>query len=89
MAHRVPHSPLPIDQSKVAYDHGPDSEPNGSVPRGRTTELTVDDSRAFPGTSRSIWVHEPVNASDGQLPVVVFQDGSGFLDPDDEMRAAG
>ena len=87
MGHRVPFSPLPIDQSEVAYDHGPDSTPRGSGPRGRTTQLSISGSRAFPGTTRSVWVHEPAGAPDGPLPVTVFQDGAGFLDADDEMRA--
>ena len=88
MGHRVPHSPLPIDQSEVSYDHGPDSTPRSSVPRGRTTELSIDGPQAFPGTTRSVWVHEPATAPGGPLPVVVLQDGAGFLDPDDEVRAA-
>ena len=88
MGHRVPFSPLPIDQSEVAYDHGPDSTLRPGVARGRTTRLELPDSRAFPGTSRSVSVHVPARAPAGALPVVVFQDGSDFLDPDDEMRAA-
>ncbi len=88
MGHRVPHSPLPIDQSEVTYEHGPDSTAVASVARGRTTQLEITDSQAFPGTTRSVWVHEPATASEAPLPVVVFQDGAGFLDPDDEMRAA-
>ncbi|WP_236666059.1 alpha/beta hydrolase [Nocardioides baculatus] len=87
MGHRVPHSPLPIDQSEVTYDHGPDSVPRPDVPRGRTTELSITDPRAFPGTTRSVWVHEPAASTDTPAPVVVFQDGAGFVDPDDEMRA--
>lgn len=88
MTHRVPHSPLPVDQSEVTYEHGPDSATVASVPRGRTTQLEIADSQAFPGTTRSVWVHEPATPSEAPLPVVVFQDGAGFLDPDDEMRAA-
>ena len=88
MGHRVPFSPLPTDQSDVVHEHGPDSTLRASVPSGRTTQLEVEDSQAFPGTSRSVWVHEPAATSEGPLPVIVFQDGAGFLDPDDEMRAA-
>ena len=88
MTHRVPHVPLPIDQSEVIYEHGPDSTAVASVARGRTTQLEIADSQAFPGTRRSIWIHAPATASEAPLPVVVFQDGAGFLDPDDEMRAA-
>ncbi len=88
MESRVPFSPLPIDQSEVGYDHGPDSTPRSSVPRGRTTQLEITDPPAFPGTTRDVWVHTPPTDSDDPLPIVVFQDGGGFLDPDDDMRAA-
>ena len=88
MGHRVPHAPLPVDQSDVTYEHGPDSAQRPEVPRGRTTQLSVTDPHAFPGTTRSVWVHVPAGVAEGPLPVIVFQDGAGFLDPDDEMRAA-
>ncbi|MCF6377742.1 esterase family protein [Nocardioides KLBMP 9356] len=88
MGHRVPYTSLPIDQTEVTYEHGPDSGTLSPVPRGRTTQLSITGSRAFPGTTRSLWVHAPAAAPTGPLPVVVFQDGAGFLDPDDEMRAA-
>ena len=88
MGHRVPFSPLPIDQEGVAHVHGPDSVPQPSVARGRTTQLTLSGSRAYPDTTRNVWVHEPAASLGGPKPVIVFQDGGGFLDPDDEMRAA-
>jgi enterochelin esterase-like enzyme len=88
MGHRVPFSPLPIDQSEVTYEHGPDSTVRPGVARGRTTRLELPDSRAYPGTSRAVWVHLPASEPAGPLPVLVFEDGAGFLDPDDEMRAA-
>jgi enterochelin esterase family protein len=88
MGHRVPFSPLPIDLSEVTYEHGPDSTIRPGVARGRTVRLELPASRAYPGTSRDVRVHVPASAPAGHLPVVVFQDGSGFLDPDDEMRAA-
>ncbi|RYC07044.1 alpha/beta hydrolase [Nocardioides zhouii] len=88
MGHRVPFSSLPIDQSEVAYDHGPYSVPRPDVARGRTTQWKLSDSRAYPGTSREMSVHVPASAPAGPLPVIVFQDGADFLDPGDEMRAA-
>ena len=81
-------APLPIDQSNVTYDHGPDSTPRPSVARGRTTALEIVDPGVYSGTTRSVWVHAPAAASAAALPVIVFQDGSGSLDSDDEMRAA-
>ena len=83
---RIPFQPLSIDQSHVVYDHGPDSLPQPGVAAGRTTRLQLTESRAFPGTSRDIRVHAPAE-SEGSLPCMVFQDGGGFLDPEDDLRA--
>jgi enterochelin esterase-like enzyme len=89
MSVRVPFRPLPIDQSEVVYDQGPDSSPRPGVARGRTTHLSITDSLAYPGgATRSVWIHAPAVPADGALPCMVFQDGGGFLDPDDELRAA-
>lgn len=87
MGDRVPYASLPVDQSDVTYDHGPDSTPRPSVARGRTSNLEIADPGIYPGTTRTVWIHQPA-ASAAALPVIVFQDGSGFLDPDDQMRAA-
>ncbi|MEJ7831442.1 MAG: alpha/beta hydrolase-fold protein [Nocardioides sp.] len=47
----------------------------------------VDEARAYPGTTRSVWVHVPVSAqADEKLRCMVFQDGGGYLDPDDDIR---
>jgi hypothetical protein len=85
MGHRVPYSPLPIELSEVSYEHGPDSSSRADVPSGRTTRWELRDPRAYPGTRRDVWVHVPSSAPGGPLPVIVFQDGAGFLDPDDEV----
>ncbi|GAB3026241.1 esterase [Nocardioides flavus (ex Wang et al. 2016)] len=82
----VPFRPLPIDQSHVLYEHGPDSAPRPGVTPGRTTRLQLAGSEAFPGTTRDVWVHAP-STTDDALPCMVFQDGGGFLDPEDDLRA--
>lgn len=84
---RIPFRSLPVDQSHVRYAHGPDSSPRSGVTPGRTIRLRLTDSRAFPGAGRDIWVHVPA-AADGVLPCMIFQDGAGFLDPEDDLRAA-
>lgn len=86
----MPFNPLQIDQPDVVYEYGPDSSPRPQVPHGRTTHLTMDDSRAYPGTTRSVWVHAPAAAArpDLALPCMVFQDGGSFLDPDHDLRGA-
>ena len=86
MDSRIPFRALPIDQSDVSYDHGPDSSPRPGVIPGLTTRLQLAGSQTFPGTSRNIWVHVPA-ATDDVLPCMIFQDGEGFLDPGDDLRA--
>ena len=83
----VPFHSLPTLQGPVLYEHGPDSSSRPGVTSGRTTRLQLSHSRMFPGTDRSIWVHVPAGA-EGVLPCMVFQDGGGFLDPADDLRAA-
>jgi enterochelin esterase-like enzyme len=81
MGSRVPFSPLPIEQSDVVYEPGPDSTLQPGVPAGRTTHLELD--------GRSIWVHVPARTRpDDVLACTVFQDGAGFLDPEDDLRSA-
>lgn len=81
MSSRVPFTSLPLDQTDVTYVHGPDSSPRPGVTPGRTTRLEL-------GT-RSIWVHVPAGVQPtDELACTVFQDGGGFLDPDDDLRAA-
>lgn len=88
MEARLPFRSMPVDQSALLYDHGPDSAPRPGVVAGRTTRLRLTGSTAFPGTSRDVWVHEPAVTTDAALPGMVFQDGAGFLDPEDDLRAA-
>ncbi|PUA79362.1 enterochelin esterase [Nocardioides currus] len=85
----MPFAPLPPDQDGVRYLHGPDSSRRAGVPEGSVVEHTWTDSAVFPGTTRRYWVHVPA-PYDPRRPaaLMVFQDGDGFLDPDDEMRAA-
>jgi len=88
MTIRVPYTPLPIDQTDVVYEHGPASMPRHDVRRGVTTDFTITDSAVFPGTERTVWVHRPSARSGEALPVMIFQDGWWYLDPEDDVRAA-
>lgn len=89
MATLVTHRPLPLDQSDVRYEHGPDSFAQPGVPAGETVELTWRDSAVYPGTTRRAWVHVPA-AYDPVTPaaVMVFQDGWWYLDPEGEVRGS-
>lgn len=84
----VAYRPLPIDQSEVRYDYGPDSQPRSAISSGETVEFVLPASAAYPGTSRRIWVHVPAG-HDATAParVAVFQDGWWYLDPDGQVRA--
>ncbi|GAA1979664.1 alpha/beta hydrolase-fold protein [Terrabacter lapilli] len=85
---RVPYRPLPVDQSDVVYEHGPDSRPRDDVPTGDTVELRLADSVTYPGTSRTVWVHVPAAYVPGEpASVMVFNDGWWYLDPEGEVRA--
>lgn len=88
MTTRVPYVPLPLDQSDVVYQHGPDSARRDGVPEGTTTAFTIDDSTIYPGTERTVWVHRPSGATGEPLPVMIFQDGWWYLDPDHDVRGA-
>ncbi|HET9633765.1 MAG TPA: alpha/beta hydrolase-fold protein [Terrabacter sp.] len=88
MPPRVPYRPLPVDQSDVVYEYGPDSRPRDDVPTGDTVELRLADSATYPGTSRTVWVHVPAAYVPGEpASVMVFNDGWWYLDPEGEVRA--
>lgn len=88
MATEIPYRPLPIDQSDVRYLHGPDSSEQEGVPSGTVTEFEWNDSAAYPGTSRTFRVFVPAQyGAEEPASLLVFQDGAGFLDPHDELRA--
>lgn len=85
----VPFAPLPLDQEGVRYEHGPDSSRRPGVPHGFTVELRWDNSTAYPGTARRVWIHVPAayNAAE-PAGMVLFQDGWAYLDPDGDVRGA-
>jgi enterochelin esterase-like enzyme len=88
MPTRVPYQPLPVDQSDVVYEYGPDSQPRDDVPAGETVELRIASSVAYPGTSRTVWVHVPAAYVPGEpASVIVFNDGWWYLDPQGDVRA--
>jgi enterochelin esterase family protein len=85
----IPFTSLPLDQSDVHYLHGPDSGVQEGVPSGAVTGFEWNDSAAYPGTSRRFWVYVPAQY-DAEEPaaLMVFLDGQGFLDPEDDVRSA-
>ena len=77
-------SPTPSARLRPQYDEqyvlGPDSQPRPGVPEGKVMEFTLDDSKTYPGFRRQWWLYIPPGY-DGKkpLPVMVFQDGAGYV----------
>jgi enterochelin esterase-like enzyme len=86
----VPYVRQPADFSKpVRYAHGPDSDRQPGVPRGKIPGYEWNESRVFPGTNRRYWVYVPAQYSASQpASLMVFQDGHLYLDPEGEIRAS-
>ena len=83
-----PYASLPLDQGEVSYAYGPDSFPRPGVEPGRIDRFTIDDSTAYPGTTRSVWVHVPAGHDPLRpAPVMLFNDGWWYLDPEGDVRA--
>ena len=83
----MPYSPLAIDQDEVTYEYGPDSAPRPDVRPGHIIELALDDSAAYPGTTRRIWIHAPAGHDPkAEAAVMLFNDGWWYLDPDGDVR---
>jgi enterochelin esterase family protein len=69
------------------YVLGPDSQPQAGVPQGKIMEFTLADSKTYPGFTRQWWLYIPPGY-DGKtpLPVMVFQDGAGYVRRDGAWR---
>jgi len=67
--------------------HGPDSEYQEGVPKGKVEQQPKWLSKIYPGTERDWWIYVP-SQYDPATPanVMVFQDGGGPKDPKGEMR---
>ena len=65
----------------------PDSFPQPGVPAGRVDEFAWDESAIFPATTRRYWVYVPAAYTPSEpAPLMVFQDGWLYLDPDGAYR---
>lgn len=84
---RLPYLPLPIDQSNVEYEYGPDSSVHEGVPAGTVFEYEWRASAIYPGTFRKFWVYVPAQYNpDEPAGLMVFQDGWWYLDPQGDVR---
>lgn len=84
----VPFRALPTSQEDVTFAYGPDSMSRPGVATGTLREIVIDDSVAYPGTTRKVWVHTP-DHHDASTPaaVMIFNDGWWYLDPAGDVRA--
>ncbi len=86
---KVRHTPLVLDLSGITYQLGPDSVRRPGVAEGSVTEFSWDASAIYPSTSRRFWVYVPAQYDPAEpASLMVFLDGGGFLDADDDLRAA-
>lgn len=85
---RVPYRRQPVDLSEpLVYEKGPDSYRSDAVPVGTTTSFVLDGSDVYPGTTRTVLLHETIGCRDhGPAPVLVVDDGSLYADPDGDLR---
>lgn len=69
------------------YKHGPDSEYQEGVPKGKVEQQPKWLSKLFPGTERDWWIYVPAQY-DPATPanVMIFQDGGGPVNVTGEMR---
>ena len=87
MSTTIPFQAIPVDQTDVVYEYGPDSVPDPAVPAGHIEEIRLTDSVIYPGTTRTIWIHRPVALpADVEAGVMFFNDGWWYLDPDGDVR---
>lgn len=71
----------------VSYAYGPDSWPQPGVPAGVIHEDAWNESGIFPATTRRFWVYVPASYTSSEpAPLMVFQDGWLYLDPDGAYR---
>lgn len=69
------------------YPRAPESERAKDIPEGRTERFSWDQSRIFPGTSRTVTVYIPHAYKAGEEAcLMVWQDGSRHADPEGGMR---
>ena len=69
------------------FVESPDHRVNESIPHGRVTQMPQWESKIFPGTMRDWWVYVPAQFKpDGSAAVMVFQDGSGYINTTGDWR---
>ena len=81
--------PAPPRDMNAYYTLGPDSLEREGVPRGVLRgPFVLADSKAYPGTQHTYWVHVPAQYDPAvEADLMVFQDGQAFIDMAGSARA--
>lgn len=75
---------LPADD----YPLGPDSQEQPGVPKGTVKQFSWKESKVYPGTERQCWIYLPPGFDEAkEYPLIIFQDGSGAVNPKGGFRA--
>jgi enterochelin esterase family protein len=71
------------------YTLGPDSLEREGVPKGTLRgPFVLPDSKAYPGTQHTYWVHVPAQYDHAvEADLMIFQDGQAFIDMNGSARA--
>ncbi len=71
------------------YNPCAEAYPGADVPRGTVTEIREwGDTEVYRGTVRDVWIYTPAQLEpDTATPLMVFQDGQGYLDGQGPVRA--
>jgi gluconolactonase len=70
------------------YPLGPDSQEQADVPKGTVKDFFWKESTIYPGTERKCSIYLPPNFdANAEYPLMVFQDGGGFVNPKGQFRA--
>src|SRR5208283_5614486 len=81
-------APVLTPDPDAFYQLGPDSLPQGGVPKGEIRGPFALPSSAYPGTQHTYWVYVPAQY-DAAVPasLMIYNDGQAFMNPDGDMRA--
>jgi enterochelin esterase family protein len=85
----APTSAPPARDMNAYYTLGPDSLERDGVPRGELRgPFVLRDSKAYPGTQHTYWVHVPAQYDPAvEADLMIFQDGQAFIDMNGSARA--
>ena len=77
----------PSKSTDNQYVLGPDSQEKPDVPKGKITELKMEDCKTYPGFAHKWWIYVPAQYDETKpAALMVFQDGGGYVKRDGAWR---